>query len=530
MCLAIVGLFPIIVETMWDLPSRFRFVQPSEMLAIVAGFTLLLPMPGFVLRLIGFDIVTRECSKAGRQESDSSPRFVVSLVQVVVWFAAFVSIITTVTSDIWMLWLWTMLLAAIAPGAAWAMLSRRRIAFRLAAFLSFVAGFGFLLSRAEDENDYRVSSLLRVVIAAAVPLAVLALYRRLGYRFVRIGWRRSPTTTRQLGDEIQDALHLSIPGGHCETMTDAGISTTAGSSSERQPTNPSPNNSNDASSVPACSRWSNKGSGVVTSVPPLVILLIGAIATVDVVAIQIVRRSWTETPRHAAGETLLQILLVSQAGLLGVWAGLGSTRALIRFPVALVGLILAVGGGILAAPPGPADRWFTTLVGCCGMALTVALALLATRLFGLRLARAAEQACAGVELGRRFQFSILEALIATAEVAIFAAVLKFAYQAAEAQQSGRILELILQGAVLGLFVLLAVWIAFGRRGKRTASCCRRPAVGSRLGNLARAVRRLILYLWAVILLMSTITGPLAVFRVCGHRFERTKRGRGMIAR
>ena len=118
-CLAIVGLFPIIVETMWDLPSRFRFVQPSEMLAIVAGFTLLLPMPGFVLRLIGFDIVTRGCFKAGRQESDSSPRFVVSLVQVVVWFAAFVSIITTVTSDIWMLWLWTMLLAAIAPGAAW---------------------------------------------------------------------------------------------------------------------------------------------------------------------------------------------------------------------------------------------------------------------------------------------------------------------------------------------------------------------------------------------------------------------------
>ena len=187
-------------------------------------------------------------------------------------------------------------------------------------------------------------------------------------------------------------------------MTDAGISTTAGSSSERQPTNPSPNNSNDASSVPACSRWSNKGSGVVTSVHPLVILLIGAIATVDVVAIQIVRRSWTETPRHAAGETLLQILLVSQAGLLGVWAGLGSTRMLIRFPVALVGLILAVGGGTISAPPGPADRWFTTLVGCCGMALTVALALLATRLFGLRLARAAEQAFAGVELGGVFSF------------------------------------------------------------------------------------------------------------------------------
>jgi hypothetical protein len=239
---------------------------------------------------------------------------------------------------------------------------------------------------------------------------------------------------------------------------------------------------------------------------------------------------------NARDEELLGILSIGQCGLIGVWAGLGSLRALIRFPLAIAAVGIAVAVATLSADSGrvSSPEWFTPFVGCASMAATAAIGLLVARAFGLRLVLADERGGATAPPIPRFQFSMLQAMIAMTEVAVLAALLKLAYQIGSREGRAPIAATIGQGAVLALLVLLATWIAFGRRWPNVRLIV---AAGLLWGvvwvfvQLSPGASREQYYILSIAaVLTAMITAPLAVFLVCGYRFEHIRRGRGMIAR
>jgi hypothetical protein len=257
--------------------------------------------------------------------------------------------------------------------------------------------------------------------------------------------------------------------------------------------------------------------------PPLAILLIAAIGAVDAVGLLIVR----SVERY---DELLPLLSIAECGLIGVWAGLGSLRGLIRFPLAVAAISLAVAVASLAGMRrSNSSDWFTPFLGCGSMAATAAIGLLATRATGLRLVRAVEGEPAATAPARRFQFSMLQAMIAMTEVGVLAALLKLAYQNGYRDGPVPITATLGQGAVMGFLVLLAAEIAFGRRWANVRLIVAAGflwGVAWGLMQLSHGAPRGQFYILSfATLLTAMIAAPLAVFRVCGYQFERTARKR-----
>ena len=275
--------------------------------------------------------------------------------------------------------------------------------------------------------------------------------------------------------------------------------------------------------------WSDAKSAL-KGIPPLAWLLFAGIASIDTIGPFLGRRS------RSSPEELFLLYFISQIGLIGVWAGLSSLSGLVRFPlaVAAVGLIVVVGFG---APRGADSAWFIWFVVFGSAAAVVAGVLLVVRLIGFRLVRIDETAgaSAAANLPPRFQFSMLQAFLATTVFALFCGFVRFLYGLSPPgwpQFGPTIVEIVLiEGAMIGVPAVLASWIAFGRRWAWL-----RLTIGYVLtfgtiwlitsfggGRPDEAYFRYAVFGFLLV-------GQLVVFRVCGFRFEYCRRRRIAPAR
>ena len=499
-CLALATMHP--PRGLW-MPTDFSLLLSFDSLNLGLTF-LAAPLLCFALRVTGFEVVQSHGPSEMATPRETRLQRALRLAQLIVWLAAIVIVLyvdsNTANSDL--LKSWSPLPAGIAIGVTVAALGRNHWKVWIGLYLAITICATMATKRWIDPDASIVECAAETVLTAAIPAAALLLFRRLGYRLTRNGLGGS-----QAPNDGAQPLPIKQP-----TCVEGGP--------DRSP-------SDDRTFL---IRRIHEAWFAVRRAPPLILFLIAAIVLVD--ATGFVAKQGVG---QGDGQLGFQILLLSQAVLIGFWAGMGSTPALVRFPLATLGIAI-----VAAVSPGYKDlawpKWCEGFVTSVGPAATVAIALLILRAMGVRLVYGPRYNQKTAMAPRLFQFSIGQALLAMTEAGMLMALLKFVLQFKEAQDAAT-LDQLWQCAESVLWGLGAAWLAFGRR---------RPVIRV-LSLIALQVGILIIWkfndggdfgleilppLFVLLSIVSAgLAGPLAVFRVCGYRFERrVKASKPRVAR
>jgi hypothetical protein len=461
-CLTVATTFCALVATI----NGFSYEASFQRMHEYAFMSLVIPFPCFLMRVFGFEVVQLHSRPADERRCASRRSNPVLFAQFAGWLAAIMALLPGFRTAFGheLLWRWSIEGAAVAAGSVWAALSYPRLAGRLSMYFAATIGIASLTALADVIAP--LSLLIEMMLNAAIPVATLLIFRRLGYRLMPTGLGGFPVADLRENESDDDYRIL----------------------------------------------------GEV----PLVILLVVAIAVTDVVGVFVVQN-----------HQLLQVCWIgAQACLVAAWAAFGRTPALMRLPLAGVGIAVAVWFGFWGG--GQSTDLFTPLMYSAGILGVAAFGAIVMSLTGLRLIRGTDKTTDGGSHRRRFQFSMLQVMIATTEIGILAAALRFAYQYGNAGQS-TLKETLMVVVVGGIFIqvmFVSAWLALGRHWPSV----RLLVAPFLLWTIAREIATLgasggyTAQLFRLIMFTAMIAAPLAVFRVCGYRFERIQRGRGMIAR
>ncbi len=499
-CFAMTAAFP---ATLW-LSEHGVVVETEAFVNLLKLLLTILTVPTsfLALRLAGFDVTHSGLPSRTALTGRPRRRFMGHVLLLVAWLAAAIvgicefSGIEKVDSAIE----WPPLSTAVALGLFFAILAQTRVVMRIGIYLAVGVVVGIALKQMGDENASVADCLTEACITTAIVASVLFLFRRLGYRLAWIGWSSAPSAALQNADDGSGASE-------------------APTLEESEPNHLQPRGR------PFFVRLPQQFWASLRRTAPLVWLLLGAIVAID--AATLYRRE----------SNLLVLLSVSEACLIGVWAGLGATPGLIRIPLgasAVAALSLAIWDG----KELDWSSWFGQFVILGTATATTAFGLLALQAFGVRLICASPRDSMKKKTGEPFQFSIRQAIFAMTQAGVFMALLKLACQAANAD-AVETLTSVAGCTLFGPFAIAATALAIGRRWALVRVVALVALSGATLLVLCYSQEIPSEQMPAVIgycfvlgsLFISLIAGPLAVFRVCGYRFERrSKASKPRVAR
>lgn len=202
--------------------------------------------------------------------------------------------------------------------------------------------------------------------------------------------------------------------------------------------------------------WDAGWEYVLKNIPPPVVLLVVVCLMVDIAQVLLLQQA-----RGEISTLWFMLPIISQVGLLGVWAGLGRSRALVRLPLVVAAI------AILAYSPQLSFRltwesdfeyFFVPLVS---MAALTAGGLAVGRAIGFGLVRTTDPSGNPHAMPKaRFQISLRDILVATAEIGVLAG-LFLLVRNDKPDPWFRCFAVFV--VACGVPAILAAWVAFGRR-------------------------------------------------------------------